>query len=226
MSANKRIFLIDLTRFLAIVFMVIFHFFYDLSIFRYVKINFQKDLFWWTFPRFIVFLFLLSMGMSVVKAHPLEIRWDSFKKRFFKIVVGAVGVSIATYFLFPDRWIYFGTLHCIALSSLAALPLRKHKWPSLILSFGILAPLTFGFKWPWLELQHKSMDYIPFLPWFGVVCLGIFLAHTPAMDWKPKITEKRPWSFALFASKHSLTIYIIHQPILFGSVWLFSKIIQ
>ncbi len=203
--------------------MIIFHTCYDLTIFRYLPINFQQDPFWWGFPRVIVFFFLFCMGISSSLAYKTQINWKKFWPRFIKITVCAVIISIATYILFPTRWIYFGTLHCIALCSLWVLPFLRIPKISLILGLAMVIPSTF-FKLniPWFTLPHKSMDYIAPFPWFGIVLLGVFAYHIGFHRFK--LPGKNFFIGLTFLGRHSLIIYLIHQPILYGTVYLFHHL--
>jgi len=219
---------VDEIRGFAIALMVIFHFFYDLNILNFVKIDFTGDLFWWIFPRVIVFLFFLSVGLGLPLAHTPKIKWNKFWIRFIKISGYAVLISLTTYFLFPDRWVYFGTLHCIALCSLLALPFLKWPKVGLIIFLALAIPSTFfNFDLPWIVLHGFSMDYISPFPWFGVVALGIFFFHVnfhkvDLAKWGvgPLLKPLR------FMGKHSLVIYVLHQPIIFGILFALSKIIS
>ena len=205
--------------------MVIFHFSYDLSVFGHVNIQFQKDPFWWGLPRLIVFLFLIAVGLSLRVVHIPNYRWKPFWKRWLRLVFFALIISVFTYFAFPDRWIYFGTLHSIAVTSLMAIPLVRYPRTSGVLAMAFLIPAVL-LKWslPWFELSHKSMDYIPAFPWVGVVFLGIFLHSVKFHHLSlPDIKALRGLSWL---GKHSLMIYLLHQPILFGLVMLATKIMQ
>jgi uncharacterized membrane protein len=220
----QRYSLLDLIRALAIVLMVIFHFSYDLSNFGLVQIDFQNDSFWYAFPRVIVFLFMLAAGSALTLGHAVQIRWPAFWKRFAKIALGAVVISVSTYVMFPERWIYFGTLHSIAICSLIALPFLRYPRVSLIVGILLTLPhLYLGHSIPWFTLPHRSMDYIPPFPWVGVMLFGVALAHwvLPRLG-NPKLGSIGP--FIQFLSKHSLKIYLLHQPTLWGLVYLFWKI--
>jgi len=204
--------------------MIIFHFSYDLQIFNFVEIDFAHDTFWWAFPRIIVFLFLLSMGLSFPIVHSPQIRWRLLRKRFIVISLFALLISLITYFLFPNRWIYFGTLHCIALCGIITLPFLRYPKVSLIVAFALLIPsIFFKLNIPWILLKHKSMDYIPPFPWMGVVLLG-FSANFYNFH-KLNIFDNIFSRFLERLGKHSLIIYIIHQPILYSIVFLIHKIL-
>lgn len=221
-NLNSRYELLDIIRGTAVLLMIIFHFSFDLRIFGYTQVDFQEDLFWWVFPRVIVFLFLLAMGLSLEVANKGKVEAKKVAKRFFKIGGYALIISLFTYFAFPERWIYFGTLHCIAVCSLLALPFLGKKWLCLSCALAILLPLITGFQWPWFKMEHASMDYIPALPWLGVVLLGMFSYHYNLHRYKvPAFPTK---GMFLYFGKHSLIIYLIHQPILFGLVKVFYTI--
>ncbi|MFX3689178.1 MAG: heparan-alpha-glucosaminide N-acetyltransferase [Peredibacter sp.] len=213
---NSRFPLVDYTRALAVYLMVIFHLSFDLKIFGFAQIDFQRNLFWWSFPRVIVFLFLFSMGMSFEISFEKGLNTQKFFKRVGKIVFCAALITLFTYFAYPSRWIYFGTLHCIAICSFFAVPFRARPRTALAFSLIILAPLLWGYRWPWIKLEHASLDYIPALPWMGVVLLGMaaknFGLHQVTL---PSIR------FITLTSKHSLYIYLLHQPLLYGLVYLF-----
>jgi len=228
MAKKSRYPFLDFIRGVAVILMIIFHFSYDLNYFGAVSIDFLEDPFWYWFPRIIVFLFLISVGISTAIVHKAGIRWRLVKKRSLKLGILALIISFTTYIIFPKNWIYFGTLHCILASSLAALIFVYKPKLALLFSLIILISNTvFRVIWghysvlslsDWLNV--KSLDYIPFYPWFGVVLLGIYLESLRfhqyrAFAWPKSIT---------FLGKHSLVIYLIHQPILFGSCYLARKI--
>ncbi|MGB0454383.1 MAG: heparan-alpha-glucosaminide N-acetyltransferase [Bacteriovoracaceae bacterium] len=217
--------IVDQLRGFAVLLMIIFHFSYDLAIFKFINLTFKRSdsFLWWIFPRVIVFLFLLSVGISLYLGHHKKIRWSPFWKRWLKVTLGAVFISLSTYYMFPKRWVYFGTLHCISLCSILALGLLRFKFFNLFLFLALFIPVI-GFEKtiPWFVLPHRSMDYIPLFPWIGVVALGIFLAKVDFHQLKtPDNSLTRSLSFL---GKHSLLIYLVHQPILFSLVWCVSKI--
>ena len=219
--------LIDYLRGLAVVLMIFFHFCYDLKLFDYVAIDFNKDLFWYGLPRFIVFLFMLCVGMSLKLAHGAGIRWGIFGKRVGILAALALVVSLVTYFMFPTRWVYFGTLHCIALCSLLTLPFLPLPWPGFVFGLGMIIPsLFFKLNIPWFSLSHVSMDYIAPFPWLGVSFLGVWSVHMNFHSWRPRVPKalQRGLNGLEFLGKKSLIIYMLHQPILYGVVFLFSQV--
>ena len=215
-----RYHLLDQIRALAVILMIIFHFAYDLSFFGYYDMNYPTNPYWYALPRIIVFLFLICVGMGLYEAHSPTIKVKKFTKRFLLIVMWAIVISISTYFLFPERWIYFGTLHCIALASVASLPFLRFPKISLLLgSVLVISDFVFGYRLPWIELDHKAMDYIPLFPWLGFALIGIFMAKIGFHKLKVPSIPALQW-----LGKHALAIYVLHQPILFGLIYLIYKI--
>jgi len=216
---ENRSLLTDQLRGLAVLLMIFFHGSYDLNLFGHIVIDPFGNPFWFGLPRLIVFLFLICVGIGLRSAYLKGIDWKKFSRRLGKLVFLSVLVSISTYFLFPDRWIYFGTLHCIALCSFLALPLLKLPRVALILALIILGFDFAGFRLPWIKLEHSSMDYIPLFPWIAVVFLGFYLHYLKVHLWQvPQI------KFLEFLGRKSLIIYIIHQPLIFGLLALISKL--
>lgn len=201
--------------------MIVFHFFFDLDAFHFVDIDFQKDPFWYYFPRVIVTIFFLAIGLSFQISQAPNIRWQSFWKRFSKIAACAGLISLGTYILFPQRWISFGTLHCIALISLALIPFLKFPVVGAILGLGILIfDWGLGLPIPWPFWPKKTLDYIPFFPWVAVSLIGNYLACTRLINLSIPLIEGDhfPGKIVKFCSRHSLIIYMAHQPILFSLV--------
>ncbi len=221
-ESRSRFLVIDVLRGTAVFLMIFFHFFYDLSMFRYVEIDFSRDFFWWGLPRLIVFLFLLAVGLSSPLTHFPEIQWKKVQKRFLKIALSALLISIVTYILFPSAWIYFGTLHCIALVDLFILPLIHYPLLALIIFLGLVIPSVFlNWNIPWFHLTHQSMDYIPLFPWVGFSCLGIFLFHKNFHKFSlPNLMLLR---FLQFLGKHAFPIYLTHQIVMYGLIWIFYQ---
>ena len=220
----QRFVLIDLWRGTAVLLMIVFHVAFDLNGFRFVSIDFSRNLFWYSLPRFVVFLFLTCVGLCLAMVHKAKIDWPSVGKRFFKIGGWALVVTVITYIFFPKNFVYFGILHCIAVASAVGV-LFVHR-PKLSLFLGltlVVSDLIFDPKVIPLSrwLGVTPMDYIPFYPWFGVVLFGIYLEST---DFH-KIPVKMDWLTRPLAAmgRHSLKIYLLHRPIIFGMIFLLYK---
>jgi uncharacterized membrane protein len=199
--------------------MIFFHFSFDLNLLGFIHIDIIHAPFWYFMPRLIVFLFFVAVGMSLTLVHQKKIRWQLFSKRFIKLTFFAGLISLVTYFTYPDNWIYFGTLHSIAIVSLMSLPFLKYPKTSLLIALSLFLPsMILNKNLPWFELPHPSFDYISPFPWVGACLIGVFLIsknmHKIYCNQQSKTIKSLN-----FLGQHSLVIYLIHQPILLGLLY-------
>ena len=216
-----RLFSLDLLRSLAILWMIIFHTAYDLNLLGLIPIHFHSG-FWYAFPRVIAFTFLYCVGVSLKISHGQGINWKQVYKRTAKLALSATSVSVATYFIFPQQWIFFGTLHCILVSSLFGLFFLHRpflSWSTMILILIAQYLFHYDIKWVSSFLSIRSMDFIPVYPWFWTVLLGINTAFLLKLL-EQKIPDRKKSSWISFLGKHSLKIYLLHQPLIYGLLWL------
>lgn len=218
----------DALRGIAVLAMIVFHLCYDLDYFEFLHVDFSGNLFWVIFQKTIVSVFVLVAGISLGLTSRHGIRWHQFWRREVILLGCAALVSIASYILFPGSWIFFGILHFMALASVLALPFVC-LGPINVLLGGLIIGLPWLVSHPvfnitalqWLGLNEvvvNTKDYTPFLPWFGVMLMGVF--------WGSQIEICRicirplplsPLGTGLqWLGKHSLAVYMLHQPILFG----------
>ena len=235
-----RLVIVDLMRGVAIALMVIYHFCFDLAYFGFAGFDFYNDAFWLNFRTFILSLFLFLVGISLVLATRKGINIRRFMERLLRIVGAALLVSIGTWWLFGDRFVFFGVLHFIALASLLGLLFVRKPVIALVLGVALLVignMVQFAWfdqpGWRWIGLMtHKpaTEDYVPLLPWFGVVLAGIYAGSVLLQKKRLERLNNTlpantaPVRFLAFSGRHSLLIYLLHQPLLFGSLELYIKV--
>lgn len=207
---------LDALRGLAVLWMIIFHFSYDMMMLGFVRWNFAEG-FWWYFPRVIAFTFLFCVGLSMNYAHRPRINWPALNKRLLKLGAAALAVSLGTYIIFPNLWIYFGTLHCIFVGSLLGALLVNHRKTSLVLMLSIMiAQYLLGYDIKWISsiLQKPSMDFIPIYPWLWVILAGILIG--PYLSKIEFLQQMKSPRILNLLGRHSLKIYLLHQPLIYG----------
>ena len=215
---------LDALRGLAVLWMIIFHFSYDMNILGLVDWDFSQG-FWWSFPRVIAFTFLYCVGASLNYVHRPQIKWKVLQTRTFKLGLGALGVSVGTYFLFPNQWVFFGTLHCILVGSLLGALFVNHRRSALLLMLAIMLGqyvLGFDIKWVSSVIQKPSMDFIPIYPWFWAILLGILLG--PFLAGFPLLQRQKYPRVLHWMGHHSLKIYLIHQPLIYGLLLFYRSL--
>ncbi len=231
-----RILVLDLVRSAAVVGMVIFHFTFDLQMFGHVAPGTTFQPFWYYFARLVAGSFLFLSGVSLWLAHGRAIRWPAFWRRFVLISEAALLVSIASVWVTPGGIIYFGILHALAASSLIGLaalrlpPLAILGLAAVIfaLPFAAQSPAWEGIWLVWLGLgavNPPMADYVPLLPWAAPVLAGLALAKLASRaDLWPRL-QRTPSSLLQrlgFPGRHSLIIYLLHQPVLIAGFSAFA----
>lgn len=226
---RDRIKILDLWRTIAIVLMVIFHFLYDLAMFDFLTYaqvrGFWGDLLSGTSAG----LFMIASGVS---AHFSR----SNLRRGFRLLIIAMALTVVT--TIAQMQVRFGILHflsiCMMLYGAAGerkillkpvtpivcavlfFPL-KYVTDNTFVSTGLLFP--FGFR----NSGFYSSDYYPLLPWGLLFIIGIYLGSVIKCNREKPILNKRFPAALTFPGRHSLAIYIIHQPVLLAIVYLLSK---
>ncbi|WP_394203683.1 heparan-alpha-glucosaminide N-acetyltransferase [Shewanella waksmanii] len=219
---------IDIMRASAVVLMIIFHFCYDLKFLGVMELNIPSGLYWEQFRWVILILFFLCIGISLRIVHGVRINWAVWSSGVLKIFSGAIFISIVTYVLIPENWIFFGVLHFITLAYFFALPLVRFPKFSLAIGAAIVllgALEVFHSRWP-MHLIFESLplytnDFVRIFPWMGVVLIGIYLADCQFLkdDSLGKFFKGDLSCKIALVSKNSLLIYLLHQPILLGGIY-------
>lgn len=220
---------IDALRGFAILLMIAYHASFDLNYHGWIHQDFNNSPFWLAARASIVSLFLLLVGISLV-LNAQRADTSSFWRRQARLLAACIAVSVGSYLMFPDSFIFFGILHFILLASLLGRLCVRFYYVNLaasvlVLSAGINYASTL-FNAPPLQwvgfMTYKPFteDYVPLFPWFGVVLAGIFsgrlIVNHPA--W---LSRFQPGNRMLaLAGRHSLAIYLLHQPVLLGILTL------
>ena len=237
--AAGRLVALDLARSAALLAMAVFHFVFDLELFGFAAPGTTMLPGW----RWLAFLtagsFLFLVGMGLVLGHGQGIRWPGFSRRLFKVTGAAALITLATWIAMPEVFIFFGILHCIAAASLLGLVFLRLPVPVLLVLGGVVLWLpnamrfaAFDAPWFWWTgLQAvgvRSVDYVPIFPWFAPVLFGIATARLMqrAGLWDRLAGWRAgPLARALAVpGRHSLAVYLVHQPVLISLVWLAAQL--
>lgn len=231
-----RIWEIDFLRGVSIILVVGYHLLFDLGEF----VGLPKFLGWstnlsttaWTIAQhFFAGLFVLLSGTSSTLTR-------SNIRRGLRLLVVSFLVTAATYVFDPSSAIFFGILQCLAVSMLlyggvfkkapaavcalcgaavlgltALLPAAKKA-----LAIGTDWLLPFGLTSP----SFSSYDYFPLIPWLGVFLIGAALGKSVYAGRRSLLPWRMPGNFVNFAGRHSLIIYILHQPLIMGLLYAFK----
>lgn len=232
MACPERFDRLDALRGVAIVWMAVFHFCFDLNYFGFIRQNFYTDPTWTLQRVCIVSLFLFCAGLSLAVALHQGQTWPRFWRRWAQIAGCALLVSAGSALMFPHSWISFGILHGIALMLVVArllAPLRGWLWLAGAVAVALPQFVQHGFfdtRWTnWVGLVTRkpvTEDYAPLLPWLGVVLWGLAAGRWVLAHRRQWLAGALPAALAPLAllGRWSLSFYMLHQPVLIGVLWL------
>ncbi len=226
---KKRIWELDAFRGLCILGMVIVHFVYDIAV-MYRIVDWQLPE-WFRFVQTWgnIFFLLLSGTCVTLGSHHV--------KRGLMVIGGGLLCTAASFVMYKLGFgksilIYFGVLHCLGVCMLLwALFRRLPSWALTVLGAAMVALglylrdvcivdfpwlMPLGFTYP----GFSSSDYFPLFPNLGFFLLGAVLGRILYKEKRsllPNVNPKKPIvATLLFFGKHSLIIYLLHQPLLSG----------
>jgi uncharacterized membrane protein len=238
---SQRFIELDILRGFAISAMVVFHLLWDLDYFGIVRLN--KAMY--NSNIIVQALFLILVGVTLaVKSNrfpkPTPDMYKQIIQHGLQIFSLGMIITAVTLIVMPDRPILFGILHCIGLSIvLCSLFLRFKIYNLLFAPLLICAGYLIGsyhIAYPTVfhlmvgihqtNVWKYTIDYFPLLPWFGVTLLGIALGNILYKDNTrrfsiPDLSHYKPFTLVSWMGKHSLVIYLCHQPIIAGALTLF-----
>lgn len=244
MDLNQRFWEVDSVRGIAIVMMISYHFLFDLSYFNALDLNINSGFFWY-FARITAATFIFLVGVSLKLSHSRAEKLNLYSsdraffmkylKRGLKIFAWGLGITLITWIFIRVNFIMFGVLHFIGVAIIISYPFLKRRYTNLVvgiicLALGIYLQTIYfdftGLMWlGFVPSNIHTVDYFPLLPWFGVVLLGTFAGEVLYRDYRrnfhlPDLSRTCPVKFACFLGRHSLLIYLIHQPVLIFLLYL------
>ena len=237
---KKRIWELDALRGLCIIGVVLVHLVYDLvDLYQIVK---------WDYPAWFSFIkdwggiiFLILSGICVTLGS------HSVRRGIIVFASGMLCTAV-TYGMYRMGFgksilIYFGVLHCLGICMLLWPTYKNMPWWALLLHGVVLAALglyldqliiirelfttnrwlmPLGLYWQ----GFTSSDYFPLLPHLGFFLIGAALGKTlykRRTSLLPKVKDTNPiLRFLRFCGKHSLWIYLLHQPVISGVCYLLT----
>jgi uncharacterized membrane protein len=230
--APDRLIALDLARSAALAGMVAYHLTYDLEAFGWLAPGTAFTGWFWWHARLVAGSFLFLAGVSLWMAHGRGFRPRAFLRRLAVLALAAGAISLATRVALPEAFIFYGILHSIAVASVAGLALLRLPIPA----GAALTALTLALPWLWsspafdgralawtglFQTMPRTVDFQPFFPWAAALMAGVIaarlaeragaLAALRGLD--GPILRRLAWP-----GRHSLAVYLIHQPILIALV--------
>ncbi len=244
---KERYHLLDSLRGLLLVMMIVYHTMYDVMILGENGFSVRNTA-CYIFQQIIGwgFIFLSGMCRAIGKRN---------LRRGLIVLGAAAVVSLVTYTFTPNEAINFGVLVLLGSSMLIIIPLEKLIKDAyapfgflvsflLFMLFRNVPNGSLGFEGlVFIELPDflyqnyataylgfpptgfTSGDYYPLIPWFFLYLCGYFFwKYFGNKVWLEKtLLIKVP--VLSFLGRHSLIVYLLHQPICYAAVYLFCVIL-
>lgn len=241
-KAAARYWDVDVARGVAMAMVVLYHLVFDLDNFGGYPVD-STGGFWAIFADTSAFAFVFLAGLSLSISHVRDREaglegWGLFAKYLWRGArIFLWGMLITAVFLaLSYGYVIFGILHLIGLSVVLAYPFLGMRFTNLVLGLTLVAAGLYvraqGFVAegvPGILLAPLGVlpegllmpDYRPLLPWFGVLLLGLFFGNTfyPARAKRSPPPLPPPAAPAAFVGRHTLFIYLVHQPVLLATLW-------
>ncbi|WP_293975200.1 heparan-alpha-glucosaminide N-acetyltransferase [uncultured Ruminococcus sp.] len=243
-APSVRYHLIDALRGFALVNMVIFHLMYDIFNIFSAGTGWNSEPLTIIWERFICCSFIILSGVSFNFSH------HPFKRGIILNACGFL-ITIVTVLVIPSQAVWFGILNFLGCAMMLAYPLKEYLENikpavgavcSLLLFaflygvpdgyvgfFGVeifsLPEFLYGTKalafigFP--SADFHSTDYFPIIPWIFLFLSGCF-AWRVIKNCNADSFFKRKVPFFDLIGRHTLIIYLLHQPIIMTAVYVIS----
>jgi uncharacterized membrane protein len=238
-AAATRFWEIDVARTAAIGLMIAYHVAYDVHLLAPQLPLDPFDGAWRALQVTCASIFLALVGISYWVAHQRASSrglsgfalWRAHTQRGTQVLAAALLVSLATLLaLGTDDAVRFGILHLIATAMLVVLPLTVGlgAWNAVLGTAAILVGLALnqihsefpGAPVLGVDPGDPGVDWYPLLPWIGAALVGVAIGAALYPDgkrgaWLSRL-DRAPRRAALAGTpgRHSLAIYLVHQPVL------------
>ena len=234
---KHRIWELDAFRGICILGMVFVHLMYDLAE-LYGIIDWEYPLWFDIMKNWGGVLFVLLSGICATLGRRSV-------RRGLIVLAGGLIVSAVTWGMYKffhfhkSIIIYFGVLHCLgACMILWWLCKRLPTWILGLLGGAMVAAGLYlgtiypadNLYWIWLGVIPRGFmtsDFFPLLPNFGYFLLGAVIGRMLYRKKETLFPRANPKNFLIvglsFLGRHSLEVYLLHQPILAGICMLLQK---
>ena len=245
-SSKNRLELIDSIRGITLISMIFYHFVWDMVYLYGHRWRWFDSAQIWQQSICITFITLAGYSFCLGKHH---------LKRGLLAFGGGIIVTLVSLFLAENSLVIFGILTLLGSAVLIMIPLEHifKKVPAVLgavislLAFLVTKNCSYGYLdffvfktelpeglyrslftafWGFPENSFYSADYFPIFPWIFLFIFGYFLYRTlEKWDLNKKLFSKGKIPVLSFLGKHSLIVYLVHQPIIYGLCEIFKFVL-
>lgn len=233
---KKRYHMLDFLRGICILLVVWYHTVYNLSeifggeyaFFRHRGMGIFRDCF------VSVLIVLAGISCSLTRSN---------LRRGIKTLLLGLAITAVTAIAMPSQKILFGILHFFGCAMLLWALCGKwmEKIPAIpgaavcVVLFFLLQDLyagstgmfrSFFFYVLGFRTGHYSADYYPILPWIFLFLAGGLMGRYFREERVPAIFEKNPVPPLAWLGRHTMPVYIVHQPVIYGVMYVLFEILH
>ena len=197
----KRYYEVDFIKGLAVISMVIFHYFYLGTQMGKLNYNYNSGIYR-LMAKFAHLTFIFMVGVNLVimwlnnlsdKKTEKEYRKKQYKRVIYILFLALI-ISIITYITFPEQWVKFGILHFIGIGILLFIPFVNK--PNIALGISMVLtiiyylnnkgfliflyqyiPSCIAFILGLYNIQYAALDHFSLIKYLPVMGLGIYFGH-------------------------------------------------
>lgn len=245
--ASKRYTVPDILRGFALLEMIAYHGLWDMVFVFGINIPWFGSKGCYIWQQSICWVFILLSGFCV------NFSRRKLKRAVTVLLCSAV-ISIVTIAAMPYAAVKFGVLSLIGSCMLFMIPLDRlfskiHPIAGAVISlllFAVTKNVPFGSlgfedmniaslpEWLYSNLvtayigfppaDFSSSDYFPLIPWLFLFSAGYFTHHIFSRYELLHILSAVKAKPLEWLGRHSLIIYMLHQPLVYGVIWLTTKV--
>ena len=217
MVAKDRMPELDFLRGFTLIVMIFWHLGWDLAAYYGFPFDYYSGWIYWL-GQGIAITFMTLAGISSIFTR-------NHQKRAAKVLLYAFIITVATYIFDPETVILFGILHFMGVNMLLY-PYYKNWHPIVLvgLATGVFALglyfidldmgtnllLPLGLR----SFSYSSLDYYPLAPYAAFFILGALVGPLLYPKGEPRLSFNIPSNPVNFVGKHTLIIYVLHQPVI------------
>ena len=246
-AGRQRVHGMDELRGFLILFVVLYHLLYDLAVLFPVGID-------WMFSPWMNRLRDLFTGTLIVISGVSCLYSRSNLRRGLRTFGLAIGLTLVTAVFLPSQLILFGILHFFGAAMMLYPLLRRGlkripTWPGVFgglvlylftkeIYYGTVGFGPIQFTVPAFLYDHwftyplgfrcagvSSADYYPLLPWIFLFVAGSFLGRVIQAGRFPQGFYRSHCPALAWLGRHTLAIYLIHQPVFYGVLYLIFMVV-
>ena len=230
-AGGKRIDFLDLWRSVCVWMMLLYHAAYDLMLFGILPAAIESH------PLARVYTSLCSGGFILLSGFCIRMSRNPYRRGaivFLSALLVSAGSALAG---LPIR---FGVLHLLGICMFLYALLRRwiERLPAdrrliavclclFAAAYALIPGVRVEARWLFpLGLRYDgfySSDYYPLLPWALLFLTGTLLGRlyeSAPQDFDYAALRRNYPAALTFCGRHSLLIYLVHQPVLYGVTWL------